>query len=220
MAPRGKDGNRHSITGALCHPIPMPDMSVPITMDADSLAPYVTWGTSPDQASPITARVPDPSSEADPAKRARLEKSIAYMDLQPGAMLSDTPIDRVSSARAPTAGSRICDRPPASSLESMSRRASRRWLCRARPRPNIRRSRKVSDRIFRDAGFEWREAGLFDVCRDQRRPSATGRAVRRDIQPEFRRKAGPWRRTHLMSPAMAAAAAITGHLVDVRALGC
>jgi 3-isopropylmalate/(R)-2-methylmalate dehydratase large subunit len=189
-----------------------------MTIDADGLAPYVTWGTSPEQAAPVTARVPDPALETDPVKRERIEKSLRYMGLKPGALLSDTPIDRVfigsctngriedlRSAAAIVAGKRV-----ASSVSAMVVPGSTATKHQA--------EREGLDRIFRDAGFEWREAGCsmcVAINEDRLRPEERCAAT---SNRNFEGRQGPGGRTHLMSPVMAAAAAITGHLVDVREL--
>jgi 3-isopropylmalate/(R)-2-methylmalate dehydratase large subunit len=190
-----------------------------VTIDADCLAPYVTWGTSPDQAVPITARVPDPSAEADPAKRARMEKSIAYMDLQAGALLSDTPIDRVFIGSC--TNGRIEDLRSAAAIAAGKRVAPRvsAMVVPGSTATKHQAEQEGLDRIFRDAGFEWREAGcsMCVAINDDRLQA--GERCAATSNRNFEGRQGPGGRTHLMSPAMAAAAAITGHLVDVRALG-
>ncbi len=189
-----------------------------VTIDAAALAPYVTWGTSPEQAAPITARVPDPVLETDPVERERIEKSLRYMDLRPGALLSDTPIDRVfigsctngriedlRSAAAIVAGKRV-----ASSVSAMVVPGSTATKHQA--------EREGLDRIFRDAGFEWCDAGCsmcVAINDDRLRP---GERCAATSNRNFEGRQGPGGRTHLMSPVMAAAAAMTGHLVDVREL--
>jgi 3-isopropylmalate/(R)-2-methylmalate dehydratase large subunit len=190
-----------------------------VTLDADALAPYVTWGTSPEEAAPITGRAPDPADEPDPGKRHRIEKSLRYMGLEPGVALTDIPIDRVfigsctngriedlRAAAAIVAGRRVV--PTVSAMVAPGSTATKHQA-----------EREGLDRVFLDAGFAWRESGcsMCVAINDDRLEPGQRCAATSNRNFEGRQGAGG--RTHLMSPAMAAAAAVTGHLVDVRELG-
>jgi 3-isopropylmalate/(R)-2-methylmalate dehydratase large subunit len=190
-----------------------------VTLDADALAPYVTWGTSPEEAAPVTGRVPDPALEPDAGKRQRIAKSLRYMGLEPGAALADIAIDRVfigsctngriedlRAAAAIVAGKHVA--PNVSGMVVPGSTATKHQA-----------EREGLDRIFLDAGFEWREAGcsMCVAINDDRLEPGQRCAATSNRNFEGRQGAGG--RTHLMSPAMAAAAAVTGHLVDVRELG-
>jgi 3-isopropylmalate/(R)-2-methylmalate dehydratase large subunit len=190
-----------------------------VTVDADELAPYVTWGTSPEEALPITGRVPDPDSESDPGKRQRIEKSIRYMDLKPGGALEDIAIDRVFIGSC--TNGRIEDLRSAAAVVAGKRVAAH---VSAMVVPGSTKTKHMAeqeglDRVFRDAGFEWRDAGCsmcVAINDDRLKP---GERCAATSNRNFEGRQGAAGRTHLMSPAMAAAAAITGHMVDVRQLG-
>jgi 3-isopropylmalate/(R)-2-methylmalate dehydratase large subunit len=190
-----------------------------VTVDAGALAPFVTWGTSPEEALPITGRVPDPDAEPDLGKRRRMARSLRYMDLVPGARLCDIAIDRVFIGSC--TNGRIEDLREAAAIVA-GRRVSPGVAAMVVPGSTATRhqaEREGLDRIFRDAGFAWREAGcsMCVAINDDRLEPGQRCAATSNRNFEGRQGAGG--RTHLMSPAMAAAAALTGHLVDVRELG-
>ncbi len=187
-----------------------------VTLDAANLAPYVTWGTSPEEAAPITGRVPDPDQEPDAAKRLRIAKSIRYMGLAPGAALSDIAIDRVFIGSC--TNGRIEDLRAAAAIVAGSRIAPgvSAMVVPGSTRTKILAEAEGLDRIFLDAGFEWREAGCsmcVAINDDRLKP---GERCAATSNRNFEGRQGAGGRTHLMSPAMAAAAALAGHLVDVR----
>jgi 3-isopropylmalate/(R)-2-methylmalate dehydratase large subunit len=188
-----------------------------VRLDAGDVAPTVTWGTSPEDAAPITGRVPDPARVADPARRASVERALAYMGLAPGTPLAGVPVDRVFLGSC--TNSRLEDLRAAAAIVR-----GRRAVVPAMVVPGsgqVRRAAEAEglDRVFRDAGFEWREPGC-SMCvamnGDLARP---GERVASTSNRNFEGRQGPGSRTHLLSPAMAAAAAVTGRLTDVRALG-
>ena len=189
-----------------------------VSLDVGTLAPHVTWGTTPEEAAPVTARIPDPAVEPDPARRARMQRSLAYMDLRPGTALQDVAIDRVfigsctngrledlRAAAAVLAGRRIHPRVQAMVVPGS---AAVRAAAQA----------EGLDRVFQAAGFSWREAGcsMCVAMNDDR--LAPGERCASTSNRNFEGRQGAGGRTHLMSPAMAAAAALTGHLTDVREL--
>jgi 3-isopropylmalate/(R)-2-methylmalate dehydratase large subunit len=190
-----------------------------VVIDAASLAPTVTWGTTPAQSVPITGRVPDPESFADPAARESGRRALAYMDLVPGTAIEDIPVDAVFIGSC--TNGRIEDlRVAASVLEGRRVRDGLRVLVvPGSAQVKAQAEAEGLDRIFRDAGAEWRNSGCSmclgmnpDILRPGERCASTSNR-------NFEGRQGRGGRTHLVSPAIAAAAAVTGHFADVRRLG-
>jgi 3-isopropylmalate/(R)-2-methylmalate dehydratase large subunit len=185
-------------------------------LDAAGIAPTVTWGTSPEAAAPITERVPDPASAPDAARRDSMERALAYMDLRPGMPLSDIAIDRVFIGSC--TNSRIEDlRAAAKVLDG------RRVVIPAMAVPGsglvkAQAEAEGLDAIFKRAGFEWREAGCSMCVGMNGDLVAPGERCASTSNRNFVGRQGRGARTHLMSPAMAAAAAVAGRLTDVRQL--
>ena len=187
-----------------------------VTLDAAAIAPQVTWGTSPGMVAEITGRVPDPAGLASEAERRAAERALAYMDLRPGTPLEGLPIDRVFLGSCTNA--RIED------LRSAARVVRGRTVApgvRALVVPGSQRVKAQAeaeglDRVFRDAGFEWRNAGCSMCLGMNPDILASGERCAATSNRNFEGRQGRGGRTHLMSPAMAAAAGIAGHLVDVR----
>ncbi len=188
-----------------------------VRLDVGAVAPQVTWGTSPEMVLPIDACVPDPAQEPDPIRRQGIIRALAYMGLTPGTALSDISIDKVFIGSCTNA--RIEDLRAAAEVVHGRRVASRVKLAMVVPGSGLVKSeaeREGLDRIFRDAGFEWREPGCSmclamnaDRLEPRERCAATSNR-------NFEGRQGQGGRTHLVSPAMAAAAAIAGHFVDIR----
>jgi 3-isopropylmalate/(R)-2-methylmalate dehydratase large subunit len=185
-----------------------------VRLDAAEIAPMVTWGTSPEAAAPITERVPDPASEPDAARRDSMERALAYMDLRPGMPLADITIDRVFIGSC--TNSRIEDlRAAAKVLEG------RRAVIPAMAVPGsglvkAQAEAEGLDAIFRRAGFEWREAGCSMCVGMNGDLVAPGERCASTSNRNFVGRQGRGARTHLVRPAMAAAAAVAGKLTDVR----
>jgi 3-isopropylmalate/(R)-2-methylmalate dehydratase large subunit len=187
-----------------------------VALDATAIAPMVTWGTSPEDALPITARVPDPADGRDAEKRAGMARALAYMGLTPGTPLDSIAVDKVFIGSC--TNSRIEDLRAAAAVVR-----GRRIVVPALISPGssaIKRQAEAEglDRIFREAGFEWRDSGCSmcvgingDLLKPGERSASTSNR-------NFEGRQGQGARTHLMSPAMAAAAALTGRLTDVRKL--
>ena len=177
----------------------------------------VTWGTNPEQALPITSRVPDPDQEEDLDRRAEYGKALSYMGLTPGMPLADIAIDRVFIGSC--TNSRIEDMRAAAAVARGGRAVVPAWVVPGSQSVKRQAEAEGLDRIFTEAGFEWRAAGC-SLCTalngDQLRP---GERCASTSNRNFQGRQGPLGRTHLMSPAMAAAAALRGRLTDVRALG-
>ena len=187
-----------------------------VTLDAADIAPTVTWGTSPQDALPITARIPDPSAVGDPSRRASMERALAYMGLTAGAPLAGTPVSRVFIGSC--TNSRLEDLRAAAAV-ARGRRAAVPALV-VPGSGGVKRAAEAEglDRVFTEAGFEWREPGC-SMCVGMNGDVAAARErVASTSNRNFEGRQGQGARTHLMSPAMAAAAAVTGRLTDVRTL--
>jgi 3-isopropylmalate/(R)-2-methylmalate dehydratase large subunit len=183
---------------------------------ASELEPYVTWGTNPGQVAPITGRVPSPAAIDDPADREAAERALDYMGLEP-----ETPMQEITIERAfigSCTNSRIEDlRAVADVVEG--RRVHPRVQAMIVPGSTLVKreaEREGLDRIFREAGFEWREAGCSMCIGMNGDELASGERCASSTNRNFEGRQGKGGRTHLVSPAMAAAAAIAGHFVDVR----
>jgi 3-isopropylmalate/(R)-2-methylmalate dehydratase large subunit len=189
-----------------------------VEIDAGALAPQVTWGTSPDQVASICSRLPDPEAAASDTVRLKTRRALDYMDLKPGQTLENIAIDRVFIGSC--TNSRIED------LRSAAKIARGRTVAKGVGAIVVPGSGQVKrqaeaeglDVIFTDAGFEWREPGcsLCVAMNDDR--LEPGQRCASTSNRNFEGRQGPGARTHLMSPAMAAAAAVAGHLIDVRKL--
>ena len=187
-----------------------------VRLDAAAVAPTVTWGTSPEHALPVTDRVPDPADEPDPGRRATLEAAIGYMGLTVGTPLAEIPVDRVFIGSCTNA--RIGDLRAAAAVL-----AGRRAVVPVMVVPGssaVKREAEAEglDRVFREAGAEWLESGCSMCAATNGDMVAPGQRCASTTNRNFRGRQGPGSRTHLMSPAMAAAAAVTGRITDVRRL--
>ncbi len=187
-----------------------------ITLDAASIPPMVTWGTSPEQALPVTDRVPDPASVADAAARAGVERALSYMDLAPGTALKDVKIDRVFIGSC--TNGRIEDLRAAAAI-AKGRKVASHVSAMVVPGSGLVKAQAEDeglDEIFLAAGFEWREPGCSMCLAMNADKLEPGERCASTSNRNFEGRQGRGGRTHLMSPAMAAAAAIAGHLADVR----
>jgi 3-isopropylmalate/(R)-2-methylmalate dehydratase large subunit len=189
-----------------------------VVLDAGEIAPQVSWGTNPEAVVPITGVVPDPAAEPDEARRAQLQQMLNYMGLSAGQKLAGVPVDVVFIGSCTNA--RIED------LRAAAAVAAGRHVAdgvRALVVPGsglVKRQAEVEglDRVFLEAGFEWREAGC-SMCLGMNPDKLTpGQRCASTSNRNFEGRQGPGGRTHLLSPAMAAAAAVTGVLTDVREL--
>jgi len=188
-----------------------------VQLAASEIAPTVTWGTSPQDALPITARVPDPASVADPSRRESMARALAYMGLDPGTPLSDVVVNRVFIGSC--TNSRLDDLRAAARVAKGRRAVVPAWIVPGSGLIKRAAEAEGLDRIFREAGFEWREAGCSMCVGMNGETAAAGERVASTSNRNFEGRQGKGARTHLMSPAMAAAAAVTGRLTDVRTLG-
>jgi 3-isopropylmalate/(R)-2-methylmalate dehydratase large subunit len=187
-----------------------------VSLDAKRIAPIVTWGTSPEDALPIDGAVPDPAREPDEARAKYLRDALDYMGIAPGRKLTDIAVDRVFIGSC--TNSRIEDLRAAAAV-LVGRHSKVPGLVSAGSTLIKRQAEQEGlDRIFRDAGLEWGESGCSMCVGINGDLVASGERCASTTNRNFRGRQGPGARTHLMSPAMVAAAAVTGHLADVRPL--
>ncbi len=190
-----------------------------VALDAATLAPQVTWGTSPEMVVSIEGRVPDPDKEKDPTRREGIERALAYMGLTPGTPITELAIDRVFIGSC--TNSRIEDLRAAAAIARGRRVASTVKHAMVVPGSGLVKAqaeREGLDRVFRDAGFDWREPGCSMCLAMNDDRLEPGERCASTSNRNFEGRQGAGGRTHLVSPAMAAAAAIAGHFVDVRRL--
>jgi 3-isopropylmalate dehydratase large subunit len=190
-----------------------------VVIDAAEVAPTVTWGTSPEDVIPITGTVPWPESYADPSKQAAVVKSLEYMGLTPGMYATDFEIQHVFIGSC--TNSRIEDlRAAAAVLEGRSLAPGIKQALVVPGSGLVKRQAEAEglDLIFKEAGFEWREPGCSACLGMNPDKVPAGERCASTSNRNFMGRQGPGARTHLMSPAMAATAAVTGRLTDVRAL--
>jgi 3-isopropylmalate/(R)-2-methylmalate dehydratase large subunit len=189
-----------------------------VEIDAAGLAPMVTWGTNPEAVLPITGTVPDPSREADPGRREQLARMLDYMGLTVGQKLTDLKIDVVFIGSC--TNGRIEDIRAAAAVVKGRHVAPgvRALVVPGSGLVKLQAEEEGLNTILQDAGFEWREAGCSMCLGMNPDKLTTGQRCASTSNRNFEGRQGPGGRTHLLSPAMAAAAAITGHLTDVRTL--
>jgi 3-isopropylmalate/(R)-2-methylmalate dehydratase large subunit len=193
---------------------PDAEFDTAMALDAASIAPIVTWGTSPEDALPIDASVPDPSREANADRARYLRDALDYMGIAPGRKLTDIAVDRVFIGSC--TNSRIEDLRAAAAVLA-GRRSKVPGLVSAGSSLVKRQAEEEGlDRIFVDAGLEWGESGCSMCVGINGDLVASGERCASTTNRNFRGRQGPGARTHLMSPAMVAAAAVSGHLADVR----
>src|SRR5438093_7416995 len=187
-----------------------------VELSANEIAPTVTWGTSPQDALPITGRVPDPAAIGDDARRESMERALAYMGLRPGTPLSEVTVDRVFIGSC--TNSRLEDLRAAARVVKGRRAMVPAWIVPGSGLVKRAAEAEGLDRVFVGAGFEWREAGCSMCVGMNGETAREGERVASTSNRNFEGRQGKGARTHLMSPAMAAAAAVTGRLTDVRRL--
>ncbi|MDT8759372.1 3-isopropylmalate dehydratase large subunit [Sphingomonas psychrotolerans] len=190
-----------------------------VVLHASDIAPSLTWGTSPEDVVPITGAIPDPESFADPSKRVAAQKSLDYMGLRPGTAMQDIGIEHVFIGSC--TNSRIEDLRAAAAVVKGRHVADRIRQALIVPGSGlVKRQAEAEglDRIFTEAGFEWREPGCSMCLAMNPDKVPAGERCASTSNRNFVGRQGPGARTHLLSPAMAAAAAVTGRLTDVREL--
>ena len=189
-----------------------------IVLDAADIVPQVTWGTSPEDVLPITAKVPNPADTADEGKRAAIARSLAYMGLTPGTPLEEVKIDRVFIGSC--TNGRIEDLRAAAAV-AKGRKVAAHVGAMVVPGSGLVKEQAEAeglDKIFIEAGFEWREPGCSMCLAMNADRLEPGERCASTSNRNFEGRQGRGGRTHLVSPAMAVAAAVTGHLADIRKL--
>ena len=188
-----------------------------VTLNAAEIQPQVTWGTSPEMVLPVDGRVPDPDKEKDAIKRDAIEKALVYMGLEPNTPITDIRIDKVFIGSC--TNSRIEDLRAAAAIVRGRKKATNVKLAMVVPGSGLvkeQAEREGLDKIFIAAGFEWREPGCSMCLAMNADRLDPGERCASTSNRNFEGRQGQGGRTHLVSPAMAAAAGIAGHFVDVR----
>jgi len=219
MAPKGADWDAAVAYWKTLHTDDGAVFDKSVRIDAADVAPSVTWGTSPEDVLPITGTVPEPSSFADPAKQQAAQKSLEYMGLVPGMKLEEVEVQNVFIGSC--TNSRIEDlRAAAAILKGRKKADNIRWGIIVPGSGLVKRQAEEEglDTIFTDAGLEWREPGCSACLGMNPDKIPAGERCASTSNRNFVGRQGPGARTHLVSPAMAAAAAVTGRLTDVREL--
>jgi 3-isopropylmalate/(R)-2-methylmalate dehydratase large subunit len=218
-APTGENWEKAEAAWRDLHSDPGARFNQVLKIDATRIAPQVTWGTSPEMVAPIDSAVPDPATEADPVKRESWRHALDYMDLKPGTPLAQITIDKVFIGSC--TNSRLSDLRAAAEVvrgKTVAANVKEALVVPGSGLVKQQAEQEGLDKVFLDAGFEWREPGCsmcLGMNPDQLKP---GERCASTSNRNFEGRQGPGGRTHLLSPAMAAAAAIAGHLVDCRTL--
>ncbi len=218
FAPAGKDWDAAMARWRALPSDPGARFDREVTLDAREIAPMVTWGTSPEDVIPITGRVPDPGAVPQAERREALARALAYMDLQPGTSMTDVSIDHVFIGSC--TNGRIEDLRSAAAIIKGRKVATgvEAWAVPGSGLVKAQAEAEGLDRIFKDAGFQWRYAGCSMCLGTNGDVVAPGKRCASTTNRNFVGRQGPGSRTHLLSPMMAAAAAVTGRFTDVRRL--
>ncbi len=219
MAPKGADWDAAVAYWKSLATDPGATYDKVVVINAADIAPSVTWGTSPEDVVPITGIVPDPASFADPSKQEAAAKSLAYMGLEPGTAMRDVEVQNIFIGSC--TNSRIEDlRAAAAILKGRKKAANVKWAIVVPGSGLVKRQAEEEGlhRIFTEAGLEWREPGCSACLGMNPDKVPAGERCASTSNRNFVGRQGPGSRTHLVSPAMAAAAAVTGKLTDVREL--
>ncbi|MEE9927262.1 3-isopropylmalate dehydratase large subunit [Microvirgula aerodenitrificans] len=191
-----------------------------VELDAAAIAPQVTWGTSPEMVTDVTGRVPDPARETDPVRREGMIRALSYMGLEANTPITDIAIDKVFIGSC--TNSRIEDLREAAAVVAGKHKADSVRLAMVVPGSgNVKAQAEAEglDQVFRAAGFEWREPGCSMCLAMNADRLEPGERCASTSNRNFEGRQGQGGRTHLVSPAMAAAAAVAGHFVDLRTAG-
>ena len=220
FSPKGDQWDKAVAYWRSLHSDPGASFDVVVKLNAAEIKPQVTWGTSPEMVLAIDDRVPDPDKEKDANKRDAMEKALVYMGLTPNTPMTDIKIDVVFIGSC--TNSRIEDLRAAAAVVRGKKKASSVKLAMVVPGSGVvkeQAEREGLDKIFLAAGFEWREPGCSMCLAMNADRLEPGERCASTSNRNFEGRQGPGGRTHLVSPAMAAAAGIAGHFVDVRRIG-
>ena len=216
FAPQGEDFDRAVAYWKTLPSDPGAHYDTIVRIDGSEIAPMVTWGTSPEAVLPITGAVPDPAEVADEAARAQMQRMLDYMGLTAGQRLTDIPVDVVFVGSCTNA--RIEDLRAAAAV-ARGRKVAENVRALIVPGSGLVKLQAEEEglaQIFLDAGFEWREPGCSMCLAMNPDKLLPGQRCASTSNRNFEGRQGQGGRTHLVSPAMAAAAAVTGHLTDIR----
>ena len=217
MAPTGADWDAATTYWKTLHSDEGAKFDKSVTIDAADIAPTVTWGTSPEDVVAVTGEVPAPESFADPSKQEAAQKSLDYMGLTPGQKMAEVEVQNIFIGSC--TNSRIEDlRAAASVINGHKKAANVKWAIVVPGSGLVKRQAEAEglDKIFTGAGLEWREPGCSACLGMNPDKVPAGERCASTSNRNFVGRQGPGARTHLVSPAMAAAAAVTGRLCDVR----
>jgi 3-isopropylmalate/(R)-2-methylmalate dehydratase large subunit len=215
-APKGGAWQEALLTWKTLHSDPDANWDAVVDIDCAQIAPTLTWGTSPDQVAPITGAAPDPADQGDAIRADTMRRALAYMGLEPGQKLEGVPVQRVFIGSC--TNSRIEDLRTVAEIVKGKRVAKgvRAMIVPGSGLVRHQAEEEGLDVVFTDAGFEWREPGCSMCLGMNPDIAAPGERVASTSNRNFEGRQGRGARTHLMSPAMAAAAALAGALADVR----
>jgi 3-isopropylmalate/(R)-2-methylmalate dehydratase large subunit len=217
MAPKAADWDRAVMYWNTLHSDSDARFDSVVELNAADIAPQVTWGTSPEMVLPVGARVPDPAHESDASRREGMERALAYMGLAPNTPLTEIAVDKVFIGSC--TNSRIEDLRAAAAVIRGRKKAGNVKLALVVPGSGLVKAQAEQeglDQVFRQAGFEWREPGCSMCLAMNADRLEPGERSASTSNRNFEGRQGAGGRTHLVSPAMAAAAALAGHFVDVR----
>jgi 3-isopropylmalate/(R)-2-methylmalate dehydratase large subunit len=219
LAPTGVEWDQAVAYWRTLHSDPGAAFDAVVELDATTIVPQVTWGTSPEMVLGVDGRVPDPDKEKDATRRTAIERALEYMGLQPGKAINDIPVDKVFIGSC--TNSRIEDmREAAAVVKKLGQKVARNVkLAMVVPGSGLvkeQAEREGLHEIFKAAGFEWREPGCSMCLAMNADRLEPGERCASTSNRNFEGRQGNGGRTHLVSPAMAAAAAVHGHFVDIR----
>jgi len=217
FAPQGEEWNRAVTTWRELHSDPNAEFDQVVTLDAAMIPPQVTWGTSPEMVAAVGGRIPDPAQEADPVKRDGMERALRYMGLRPNMPITSIKLDRVFIGSC--TNGRIEDLRAAAAVIKGRKVAPTLKQALVVPGSGLVKQQAEAeglDRVFTAAGFEWREPGCSMCLAMNADRLLPGEHCASTSNRNFEGRQGQGGRTHLVSPAMAAAAALAGHFVDAR----
>jgi 3-isopropylmalate/(R)-2-methylmalate dehydratase large subunit len=219
FAPRGADWDKAVAYWKTLHSDADAKFDHVVELNAAAIKPQVTWGTSPEMVVTIDGAVPDPEQEKDAVRREAMERALVYMGLTPKTRIEDIAIDKVFIGSC--TNSRIEDLRAAASVVRGRQKAGNVKLAMVVPGSGLvkeQAEKEGLDKIFKAAGFEWREPGCSMCLGMNEDKLSPGERCASTSNRNFEGRQGPGGRTHLVSPAMAAAAGIAGHFVDIRRL--
>ncbi len=219
LAPTGVEWDQAVAYWKTLHSDPDARFDTVVELDAAAILPQVTWGTSPEMVLGIDGRVPDPDREKDAVKRGAIERALSYMGLEPGKALADVHVDKVFIGSC--TNSRIEDMREAAAVvkklgQKVSKEVKLALVVPGSGQVKEQAEREGLDQIFKAAGFEWREPGCSMCLAMNADRLEPGERCASTSNRNFEGRQGAGGRTHLVSPAMAAAAAVHGHFVDIR----